>query len=167
MVATQSHQGSHPCGAAGFGATQGVVVRLGLSRLVRGIRDGTGKVTDEKGEEDSCVSFRRGPQRPRHRHPLRPCAALGGADPGAVCRLGAELAGGPRPGRGGPGGGALPQVPGFGLAGGGLGEGRERPVRPRHEADAAVGGMARDASRRDELSDLVVAGSGNGGRGGT
>ena len=166
-VATRSHQSSHPFGAAGFGATEGAVLPLGFSRLVRGGCDGTGKVGDEKGEEATCVSFRPWPQRPRDRDPLRSCAALGGADPGAVRRLRAELAGGPRSGRGGPGGGALSDIPGFGLAGGGLGEGRERPVRPRHDADAAVGGMARDASRRDELSDLVPPVPGIGGRGGT
>ena len=89
-VATRSHQSSHPFGAAGFGATEGAVLPLGFSRLVRGGCDGTGKVGDEKGEEDSCVSFRRGPQRPRDRDPLRSCAALGGADPGAVRRLRAD-----------------------------------------------------------------------------
>ena len=94
-VATHSHQSSHPFGAAGFGETECAVLPLGFSRLVRGGCDGAGKVGDEKGEEDSCVSFRRGPQRSCDRDPLRSCAALGGADPGAVRCLRAELAGGP------------------------------------------------------------------------
>ena len=59
-VATCSRQSSHPFGAVGFGSNQCVVLPLGFLRFVRGGCDGTGKAADEKGEEDPCVSFRRG-----------------------------------------------------------------------------------------------------------
>ena len=155
-VATRCHQSSHPLGAADLGATQGVVLRLGLWRFVRGGWDGTGKAADEEDQEGTCVSFRRGPQRPRDRDALRSCAALGGAGPGAVRGFGAELVRGPRHGRRGAGGGALSGSAGSAGRRCGLGEGREGPVRPpRRDAEVAVGGMARDAPRWHELCDLV------------
>ena len=52
-VGTQSYRNSHLLGAEDFGATQGAVLPLRIPRFVRGNWDGTGKVADEKGEEDS------------------------------------------------------------------------------------------------------------------
>ena len=139
-----------------FGATQSAVLPLGFHDSSEGGWDGTGKATDEKGEEGSWGPFRGGPQRPRDRDPLRSRAALGGVCPGAVRCVSAELARGPRDGRRGARGGALSGARASrARAGGGLGEGRDGSVRARRDLEAAVGGMARDASRRHELSDLV------------
>ena len=52
-------------------------------------------------------------------------------------------------------GGALSGAAATAARGCGLGQGRGRAVRPRGDAEAAVGGVAGRSSRRHELSDLV------------
>ena len=54
-VATDSHESSHPLSTANVGVIQGAVLPHGLSRSVRGGRDGTRKAADEEGEEDGAV----------------------------------------------------------------------------------------------------------------
>ena len=122
--------------------------------FVLGVCDGTGKVADEKGKEDLAFHFYEdrnaraiathcGLARRSVAQTLERFAASG-RDWAEACDMDKDVLEGS----------ALSLIPGFGLAGGGLGGDRERPVRPWHDADAAVGGMARGI-RRDELSDLV------------
>ena len=66
----ESHE-SHPCGRRQLMRRTGCRSTPRVSRLYRGRWDGTGKAADEKGEEDPCVSFRGGAQRPGDRGPLR------------------------------------------------------------------------------------------------
>ena len=145
-VATRS--ASSPPGGGGFWSDTGCRPTPRISAIVRGEGMARGRLPMRKVKKVLAYHFDEGRSARAialHCGLARRSVALVA---GAVRGLGPELAGGPRAGRRGAGGGALSAVRQDAAGGGrGLGAGREGPVRARHDAEAVVGGMARDASR--------------------